>query len=163
MSGKSKRILTEAGMAMADELFYMREALCEARLAAAEDEVPVGAVFVRDGAILARAHNRVVQSGDPTAHAEMLALRDGAQKLGAWRLEGCSLYVTLEPCAMCAGAAVAARLTRLVFGAHEEKTGCCGSVLDLTDGMFLHTVACCGGLLEEESALLLAAYFAKKR
>jgi len=160
---KSKRILVEEGMAMADELFYMREALLEARRAADEDEVPVGAVLVKDGAILARAHNRVVQSGDPTAHAEMLAIREGAKKLGAWRLDGCALYVTLEPCAMCAGAAVAARLTRLVFGAHERTTGCCGSVLDLTDAMFLHTVACCGGLMEEECAARLASYFAKKR
>lgn len=141
----------------------MRAALEQARLAQALGEVPVGAVLVKDGAIIARAHNMVECSGDPTAHAEVLALREGARMLKSWRLTGCALYVTLEPCAMCAGAAIAARLSRLVFGAHEEKTGCCGSVLDLTDAMFLHTVACCGGLLEEECAALLSAYFADKR
>ncbi len=150
-------------MSMADEQAFMREALEEARIARAADEVPVGAVLVCNGEIIARAHNAVERSGDPTAHAEMIVLREGASKLGAWRLTGCTLYVTLEPCAMCAGAAVNARLTRLIFGAHEEKTGCCGSVLDLTDAMFLHTVACCGGVLEEECAALLAAYFAEKR
>lgn len=150
-------------MSMAEELAYMRMALEEAESAAREDEVPVGAVLVKDGKILARAHNRVERTGDPTAHAEMLALREGARKLGTWRLSGCALYVTLEPCAMCAGAAVSARLSRLVFGAHEEKTGCCGSVLDLTDAMFLHAVECCGGVLEEESRAILAKYFAQKR
>lgn len=150
-------------MGSSKEAAFMREALEEARRAALEDEVPVGAVLVKDGAIIACAHNRVEAMGDPTAHAEILALREGAKALGTWRLTGCALYVTLEPCAMCAGAAVSARLSRLIFGAHEEKTGCCGSVLDLTDAMFLHTVECCGGLLEAESAALLAAYFAKKR
>ena len=141
----------------------MRAALEKARLAQALGEVPVGAVLVQDGASIARAHNRVESLKDPTAHAEILALREGARVLGTWRLTGCALYVTLEPCAMCAGAAVSARLSRLVFGAHEEKTGCCGSVLELTDAMFLHTVACCGGLLEEECAALLSAFFARSR
>ena len=150
-------------MSMVDEQAYMRAALEQARLAQALGEVPVGAVLVQDGAIIARAHNRVESLKDPTAHAEILALREGARVLGTWRLTGCALYVTLEPCAMCAGAAVSARLSRLVFGAHEEKTGCCGSVLDLTDAMFLHTVACCGGLLEEECAALLSAFFARSR
>lgn len=150
-------------MSMQDERAFMRAALEEARLAAACDEVPVGAVLVCDGEIIARAHNRVVSTGDPTAHAEILALREGAQKLGSWRLHACTLYATLEPCAMCAGAAVAARLGKLIFGAHEEKTGCCGSVLDLTDAMFPHAVACCGGLLEEECAALISAYFSTKR
>jgi tRNA(adenine34) deaminase len=150
-------------MSMAEERAFMRAALEEARLAFEADEVPIGAVLVHNGEIIARAHNAVERSGDPTAHAEMTALREGAKKLGAWRLANCTLYVTLEPCAMCAGAAVNARLARLVFGAHEEKTGCCGSVLDLTDAMFLHTVECCGGVLEEECAALLASYFAKKR
>lgn len=150
-------------MSMIDEQAYMRAALDEARLAQTLGEVPVGAVLVKDGTIIARAHNQVESLKDPTAHAEILALREGARTLGTWRLTACALYVTLEPCAMCAGAAVFARLSRLVFGAHEEKTGCCGSVLDLTDAMFLHTVACCGGLLEEECAALLSACFAKKR
>lgn len=150
-------------MSMTDELDFMRAALGEAELAFEADEVPVGAVLVKDGKILARGHNAVESTGDPTAHAEILALRAGAEKLGTWRLAGCTLYVTLEPCAMCAGAAVASRLSRLIFGAHEEKTGCCGSVLDLTDAMFLHTVACCGGVLEEECGALMARYFSNKR
>lgn len=150
-------------MSMAAELDYMHAALLQAQLAFAADEVPVGAVLVREGQIIARACNAVERTGDPTAHAEILALREGARVLGTWRLTGCTLYATLEPCAMCAGAAVNARLSRLVFGAHEEKTGCCGSVLDLTDAMFLHTVSCCGGVMERECGALLASYFAKKR
>ena len=142
---------------------WMVLALEEAALAAHEDEVPVGAVLVRNGQLIARAHNRVEQTGDPTAHAEMLALREGARLLGNGRLSDCTLYVTLEPCAMCAGAAVNARLGRVVFGAHEEQTGCCGSVLDLTDHMFLCSVESCGGMLEDRCASLLAAYFSQKR
>ena len=142
---------------------FMEQALEEARLAALMDEVPVGAVLVCGGEIVARAHNRVEERRDPTAHAELIALREGAEALGRWRLTDCTLYVTVEPCAMCAGAAVNARLGRVIFGAHEEKTGCCGSVLDLTDAVFLHTTEVCGGVLEERCAALMADYFAKKR
>lgn len=142
---------------------YMGIALEQARLAVAADEVPVGAVVVFNNEVIAAEHNRVEGLGDPTAHAEILAIRKAAAELGAWRLLDCTLYVTLEPCAMCAGAMVNARLGKLVFGAHEEKTGCCGSVLDLTDAMFLHTVESCGGVMEDECATLLNEYFEKKR
>ena len=142
---------------------YMRLALAEARLAAAEGEVPVGAVLVRGDKVLAQAHNRVEQCADPTAHAELLCLRAAAAAEGGWRFSDCTLYVTLEPCAMCAGALVNARLVRVVFGAFEPRTGCCGSVFDLLDHAFLHTVLAVGGLLEEECAAVLQAFFAGKR
>ena len=145
-----------------DELF-MALALEEARLAAAEGEVPVGAVLVKDGEIITRAHNRVEQTRDPTAHAEVLALRQGAAALNNRRLSGCTLYVTVEPCAMCAGAAVNARLGRIVFGAHEDKTGCCGSMLDLTDHMFLCSVEACGGVLAKECTALMGDCFSQMR
>jgi len=144
---------------------YMREALIEARAAADDDEVPVGAVLVYapSGEIIARAQNQTQRTSDPTAHAEMLVMREGAKKLNSWRLNECTLYVTLEPCAMCAGAAVAARLGRLVYGAFEERTGCCGSVFDLTTGVFLHGMATVGGILEDECAALMTDYFEGKR
>ena len=142
---------------------YMRLALAGARLAAAEGEVPVGAVLVRGDKVLAQAHNRVEQCADPTAHAELLCLRAAAAAEGGWRFSDCTLYVTLEPCAMCAGALVNARLGRVVFGAFEPRTGCCGSVFDLLDHAFLHTVPAVGGLLEEECAAVLQAFFAGKR
>lgn len=142
---------------------YMRLALAEARLAAAEGEVPVGAVLVRGDKVLAQAHNRVEQCADPTAHAELLCLRAAAAAEGGWRFSDCTLYVTLEPCAMCAGALVNARLGRVVFGAFEPRTGCCGSVFDLLDHAFLHTVPAVGGLLEEECTAVLQAFFAGKR
>lgn len=141
----------------------MREAIIEAKKAAAADEVPVGAVLECGGEIIARAHNQSERLRDATCHAEMLALREGARVLGQWRLGECTLYVTLEPCAMCAGAAVASRLKRLVFGAYEARTGCCGSVYDLTEGAFLHDVITVPGILEEECAGLIKEYFQSKR
>ena len=140
----------------------MALALAEAVLAAGEGEVPVGAVLVREGAVIARNHNRCEQAEDPTAHAELLCIREAAARLGG-RLTGCTLYVTMEPCAMCAGAAVNARLTRLVFGAFDERAGCCGSVLALTEGCFLHSVETWGGVRERECAALLTAFFEAKR
>ena len=110
---------------------YMHIALEEARLAAAEGEIPVGAVLVKDGEIIAKAHNRRENDHDPTAHAEMLCLRQAARALGDWRLRGCTLYVTLEPCPMCAGAMVMSQLGQCVYGAADERQGCCGSVYDL--------------------------------
>ena len=142
---------------------FMGIALGEARLAAAEGEVPVGAVLVRNGQVIARAHNRVEQTGDPTAHAELLCLRAAAAAEKGWRMGDCTMYVTLEPCAMCAGALVNARLGRLAFGAFEPHTGCCGSVFDLTDHAFLHTIPTVGGLMEEECGTVLSAFFAQKR
>ncbi|MFC7459322.1 tRNA adenosine(34) deaminase TadA [Hydrogenophaga defluvii] len=146
----------------------MRLALARARDAADAGEVPVGAVLVRRRAehieVLAAAHNQPITSHDPSAHAEMLVLRDGAQSLGNYRLDGCELYVTLEPCAMCAQAALHARVARVVFGASEPKTGAAGSVVDLFGEPRLnHQTQVCGGVLKEEGAELLQAFFAHRR
>lgn len=110
---------------------YMALALAEARQAAAEGEIPVGAVLVKDGQVIARAHNRREAAHDPTAHAELLCMREAARHLGDWRLRGCTLYVTLEPCPMCAGAMLMSQLTDCVYGASDARQGCCGSVYDL--------------------------------
>ncbi|MFH1880187.1 MAG: nucleoside deaminase [Bacillota bacterium] len=143
---------------------YMRVALKEAELAAAEGEVPVGAVIVRGDEILAQAHNRREQLRDPTAHAEMLAIREAAEKLYDRRLSGCTLYVTLEPCPMCAGALVMAKLDACYFGASDERQGCVESVYALpSDPVFYHRVRCVGGLLEPESQALLQAFFKTRR
>lgn len=141
---------------------YMEYALEEARLAFSEGEVPVGAVLVKDGEIVARAHNECEKTGDATAHAEMLCLRRAMQVLGL-RLTNCTLYVTLEPCAMCAGACVNAKLTRLVFGAFDDAAGCCGTKMDLTDHCFLHSVETWGGIREDECKALLSSFFQKLR
>ena len=141
----------------------MRLALEHAKLAAAQNEVPVGAVLIRSGEIVAQAHNLVEARRDASAHAELLCLRAGMEKLQSKWLSDCTLYVTLEPCAMCAGAMVNARLGRLVFGAFDERCGCCGSALDLVTDAFYHTVPTIGGMLEEECAALLTDFFAKKR
>ena len=141
---------------------WMRRALALADRAANEGEVPVGAVLVRDGVVLARAHNRCEQSFDPTAHAELSCIRAAVAACGG-RLTGCALYVTMEPCAMCIGAAVHAKLTRLVFGAYDPRAGCCGSVLDLADHCFLSSVEVWGGILERECARLLTDFFQARR
>ena len=143
----------------------MREALAEARLALAAGEVPVGAVVVRGDEIVARAHNEREQLRDPTAHAEVLALRRAAERLGGWRLTGCTLYVTLEPCPMCAGAIRAARLDRLWFGADDPTAGCTGTVYRLTEDPALAgpAVPAYGGLLAGECAQVLDAFFDGKR
>jgi tRNA(adenine34) deaminase len=140
-------------------------ALEQATLAAEEGEVPVGAVVAAsDGRVLARAHNRRERDHDPTAHAEILALREAAAELGGWRLEGCTLYVTLEPCAMCAAAAVAARLGCVVWGAADPRAGFAGSLGDLLDDPRLdHRVANRGGLMAERAGALLAKFFAMLR
>src|SRR5262245_13096889 len=117
--------------AMDDDARFMKAALAEARRAAAEDEVPVGAVLVKDGEIVSRDRNRRERLHDPTAHAEMLAITSAAAELETWRLEGCTLYVTLEPCAMCAGAVVLARIPRVVYGATDPKAGAAGAVVEL--------------------------------
>ena len=143
---------------------YMRAALQEAEQAAAEGEVPVGAVIVHGGEILARTHNRREQLHDPTAHAEILAIREAAEKLGSRRLTGCTLYVTLEPCPMCAGAMVMANLDACCFGANDEQQGCVESVYALaSDPAFYHRVRCVGGLLEPECRELLQTFFQTKR
>ena len=143
---------------------FMRMALEEARLAAAEGEIPVGAVLVKEGEVIARAHNRREADHDPTAHAEMLCLRAGAERLGDWRLRGCTLYVTLEPCPMCAGAMVMSQLSGCVWGAADEKQGCCGSVYDLPgDPALSGSTRWQSGLLAEECGQLMRTFFAKKR
>jgi tRNA(adenine34) deaminase len=142
----------------------MREALDQAKLAAQVGEVPVGAVVVRGGTVLGRGHNRPVQSHDPTAHAEIVALREAAATLGNYRLDGCTLYVTLEPCAMCSGAMLHARLGRLVFGASDPKTGAAGSVTDLFAQPSLnHQTRVSGGVLAEEGGAMLKAFFQERR
>jgi tRNA(adenine34) deaminase len=144
--------------------FFMREAIEEARQAAARGEVPVGAVIVRGGSILARAGNRREERRDPTAHAEMDALREAGKQLGGWYLHGCMMYVTLEPCPMCAGAMMQARLQAVVFGAYDPKAGCCGSLYNLpVDERFPHRMDVQGGVLLEECAFLLKEFFKKKR
>lgn len=143
---------------------FMREALAEAALAEAEGEVPVGAIVVRDGAPLARGYNRTVRAADASAHAEMLALRAASAAAGTWRLTGCTLYVTLEPCAMCAGALVLARIDRVVFGAWDAKAGMAGSVEDLLRHPRLnHRPEVTGGVLAAECGDLLRRYFEARR
>lgn len=148
----------------ADDERFMREALRAARRAPAHRDVPIGAVVVRDGLVVARARNRREVDHDPTAHAEVLVLRRAARRLGSWRLDGCTLYVTLEPCAMCAGAVVLARVPQLVLGAWDPKAGACGSVHDLVrDPRLNHWVEVVGGVLEDECAALLRGFFTERR
>jgi tRNA(adenine34) deaminase len=143
---------------------FMRAALREAARAAREDEVPVGVVAVFGGRVIARAHNRPIASHDPSAHAEILVLRRAGRKLGNYRLSGCSLYVTIEPCAMCAGAIVHARVKRLVFGASDPKAGACGSALRVLNHPKLnHRVEVRKGVLKEECAAALREFFAARR
>ena len=142
----------------------MQAALAQARLAAEAGEVPIGATVVRDGAIVARGQNRVLRNVDPTAHAEIVALRAAAQAIGNYRLNGCTLYVTLEPCAMCAGAMIHARLDRLVFAAADPKAGAAGSVLAVLNHPQLnHQMVVEQGILAEESAELLRSFFRERR
>jgi len=142
----------------------MTEALAEARWAESVGEVPIGAVVVRGGEVLGRGHNRRETDRDPLAHAELLAIRQAAARLGSWRLAGCTLYATLEPCPMCAGALVASRIDRLVYGAADPKAGYCGSLGNLVqDTRLNHRLAVTGGVLAEESAALLRAFFAMLR
>lgn len=139
-------------------------ALDEARRALTEGEVPVGAVLARGDEVLARAHNLREQTGDPTAHAEMLALRAAARQTGDWRLSECTLYVTLEPCAMCAGAILNARLARVVFGAYDAQRGCCASVYRLTeDPAFNAFVPSTGGVRERECAAVMGEFLSRHR
>ena len=142
----------------------MREAIAEARRAACAGEAPVGAVIVLGGKIIARAHNLKESLGDPTAHAEVLAIRQAAGSLGAWRLSGATLYVTLEPCPMCAGAIVQARMERLVYGAYDPKAGAAGTLLDIPRDMRLnHWVSVTGGVLAEECGAIMAGFFSDCR
>ena len=148
---------------MTDDRF-MREALELAAEAARAGEVPVGAVVVKEGRVIGRGFNRPVTSSDPTAHAEIVALREAAAAEGNYRLPGCELYVTLEPCAMCVGAMVHARIARIVFGARDPKTGACGSIVDLPAiANFNHHGRFEGGVLAPECGDLLRRFFAERR
>jgi len=144
--------------------YFMRLALREAERSVEHDDVPVGCVIAKDGEILAAAPNERELRQDPTAHCEVLALREAASKLGSWRLNGASLYVTLEPCAMCAGAIVLARVPRVIYGADDPKAGAAGSVIDvLSEPRFNHRPNVSGGLLAQESSDLLRQFFASRR
>ena len=143
---------------------YMNFAISESRRAFDNDEVPVGAVIVHNGEIIARAHNQIKMLKDPTAHAEMIAITQAAAHLENERLIGCDLYVTVEPCAMCIGASILARFRRIVFGAVDTKTGACGSAVNLTkEGLFNHTLEIVGGVLEPECRTIMQEFFLAKR
>ena len=142
----------------------LREAIAEARQAEAYGEVPVGCLIVRDGEVIGRGRNRVITDSDPTAHAEIVALRAAGLALGNYRLEGCDLYTTLEPCAMCAGAILHARIRRLIYAAPDPKAGACGSVLSVMNHPQLnHRVEVVSGLLAEECGLMLTTFFRARR
>lgn len=149
---------------MREHEYYMRLALAEARAALEADEVPVGAVIVHQGRVIAAAHNQRESLGDPTAHAEMIAITQAAHARGSWRLEECMLYVTLEPCAMCAGAVVQARLAGVVYGAVDPKAGACQSLYRITsDRRLNHQATVVGGVLESDCADVLKDFFSGKR
>ena len=144
--------------------YYMKIALAQAKKAAAEDEVPVGAVVVKDGKIIAKAHNLKEKKGMATRHAEIVAIERAAKKTGNWWLENCDIFVTLEPCAMCAGAMINSRIRKLYFGAWDPKYGCCGSIYDLpADKRFNHNFETEGGVMQAECAAELTQYFKRKR
>lgn len=146
------------------DLIFMQRALALARQGDLANEVPVGAVVVYAGEIVGEGYNQPISKHDPTAHAEIMALRDAAQRLGNYRLPGCTLYVTVEPCAMCSGAIQHARVARLVYGTSEPKTGACGSVVNLfADPRLNHHAIVEGGLMAEESAAVISAFFQRRR
>jgi tRNA(adenine34) deaminase len=147
-----------------DDRLWMQEALAEARRAAEIGEVPIGAVIVLRGEIIGRGHNRREIDRDPLAHAEILAIRQAARAVGGWRLGGCAMFVTLEPCAMCAGALVNSRVDRLVYGAADPKAGYCATLGNLVqDARLNHRLDVVAGVMEEESAALLRSFFAALR
>ena len=139
---------------------YMKEALKEAKKAYDEDEIPVGAVIVKDGKIIARAHNQKEQNKDTICHAEILAIKKASKKINAWRLSGCTMYVTLEPCPMCAGALINSRIDKVVFATADERTGACGTVLNLLeDYKFNHVVEVEKDVMQKESETMLKEFF----
>lgn len=157
--------MTEAAAVAETYAAWLGDALELAAATAGSDDVPVGAVVIgADGVTIGRGRNVREEIGDPTGHAEMVALREAAAAVGSWRLDGATLVVTLEPCVMCAGAAMAARVERIIFGAWDPKAGACGSVWDLTrDPLAIHRVEVVGGVRAEESASLLVDFFGRKR
>ncbi len=149
---------------MDDHQLFMTAAIKEAEEARKKNEVPVGAVIVKNSAIIARGYNQVEMLQDPTAHAEIIAIGSAANHLGSRRLKGCTLYVTLEPCPMCAGAIVLSRLDRIVFGCFDQKMGACSTLYNIVqDGRLNHRLEVISGVLEEDSGILLRDFFAKKR
>ncbi len=142
----------------------MKKALLQARVAYKKGEVPVGAVVVKDGEIISRGYNLRESTNDPTAHAELLAMKKASKKLNSWRLSGCTLYVTLEPCPMCTGLIINSRIDKVVFGAYDQKAGCCTTLYHLaTDERFNHRASVLGGVMEEECAKILSDFFKEKR
>ncbi|HEY0264708.1 MAG TPA: tRNA adenosine(34) deaminase TadA [Granulicella sp.] len=149
---------------MSPDEFFLRQAIAEAQAAETQGEVPVGAVVVHEGTVIGRGQNRVIRDSDPTAHAEIVAMREAGRALDNYRLEDCTLYVTLEPCAMCAGAILHARIARLVYAAADPKAGACGSVLSVMNHPQLnHRVEVVPGLLAEECGAMLTNFFRMKR
>lgn len=144
--------------------YFMREAIKEARKCLLLDEVPVGAVIVKDGKIIGRGHNLRETLKDATAHAEIIAIKEACKTLGGWRLIDCEMYVTLEPCVMCAGALVNSRIKRLVFGAYDKRFGACGTLYNIPcDEKLNHRLEVIGGVLEDECSKMLSDFFKKKR
>jgi tRNA(adenine34) deaminase len=151
-------------MSSSRDVEFMRRALALAQRAALDGEVPVGALLILEDEVIGEGWNRPIEGHDPTAHAEILALRAGAQRLRNYRLERTTLYATLEPCAMCMGAAINARVSRVVFGAWDQKAGACGSVIDLPrQPKLAHRIDVFGGVCSEESAVLLRQFFEARR
>lgn len=149
---------------MDENIKFMKEALKEAKKSYQKDEIPVGAVIVKDGRIIARGHNIKETKTDPTKHAEIIAIQKASKKLQTWRLSGCTMYVTLEPCSMCAGSLIQARIDKVVIGTMDEKTGACGSVLNLlSDYKFNHTVQVETGIMQEECKKILQQFFKELR
>jgi tRNA(adenine34) deaminase len=162
--GGSRKSKVSSGSSVVTDESHMREALALAQNAAEKGEVPVGAVVVKDGAVIGRGHNRPVSGNDPTAHAEIVALREAGAATGNYRLAGCTLYVTIEPCAMCAGAIMHARVARLVYGAGDPKAGACGSVVNLfADDRLNHHATVTAGVMSEAAGKLLQDFFAARR
>jgi tRNA(adenine34) deaminase len=163
-SALDQKLQTQLAEQASQDANWMRIALAQAQLAWNAGEIPVGAIVVKDGKIIATGYNQPILGNDPTAHAEIMALRAAAKILGNYRLPGCELYVTLEPCVMCSGAMMHARLSRIVFGAHDFKTGACGSVLNLFEQEKLnHHATVVTGVLADECAQILKDFFAQRR
>lgn len=149
---------------MDEKIKFMKEALKEAQKSYKKEEIPVGAIIVKDGKIIARGHNLKETKADPTKHAEIIAIQKACKKLQTWRLTGCTMYVTLEPCSMCAGSLIQSRLDKVVIGTMDEKTGACGSVLNLlADYKFNHIVQIETGIMQEECKKILQQFFKELR
>lgn len=156
--------VSQQGITGEEDIKWMREAIAEAKKAEELGEVPIGAVIVEKGEIIARGHNLRESGLDPTLHAEMIAIREASRQKQAWRLSGTTLYVTLEPCPMCAGAIIQSRIDRVVFGASDPKAGCCGTLMNLLqDERFNHRSDISAGILQEECATMLSGFFQNLR